>query len=110
MRRGSSTPTPTTSRRSRVLARGTSRSSWEPPGLHEIEEDTLSVSLEHRSFDDWWEPYTLGVGPVGVYVAGLDPDRAAQLRERCRELLPSAPFVLTALAWAARGLVPPASR
>jgi hypothetical protein len=31
----------------------------------------------------------------------------AQLRERCREMLPSPPFVLTALAWAARGLVPP---
>jgi SAM-dependent methyltransferase len=79
-------------------------------GLHEIEEDTLSISLEHRTFDDWWEPYTLGVGPAGSYVAGLDPDRAAQLRERCREMLPSPPFVLTALAWAARGLVPPASR
>jgi SAM-dependent methyltransferase len=79
-------------------------------GLHEIEEDTLSVSLEHRTFDDWWEPYTLGVGPAGSYVAGLDPDRAAQLRERCREMLPSAPFVLTALAWAARGLVPPGPR
>jgi SAM-dependent methyltransferase len=78
-------------------------------GLHEIEEDTLSVSLEHRTFDDWWEPYTLGVGPAGSYVAGLDPDRAAQLRERCREMLPPAPFVLTALAWGARGLVPPAS-
>jgi hypothetical protein len=79
-------------------------------GLDEIEEDTLSVSLEHRTFDDWWEPYTLGVGPAGSYVAGLDPDRAAQLRERCREMLPPAPFVLTALAWAARGLVPASSR
>jgi SAM-dependent methyltransferase len=79
-------------------------------GLHEIEEDTVSVSLEHRTFDDWWEPYTLGVGPAGSYVAGLDPDRAAQLRERCREMLPPAPFVLTALAWAARGLVPASSR
>ena len=79
----------------------------ETAGLHEIEEDALSVSVEHRTFDDWWEPYTLCVGPAGSYVAGLDPDRAAQLRERCRELLPSPPFVLTALAWAARGLVAP---
>ena len=79
-------------------------------GLYEIEENTLSVGLEHRTFDDWWEPYTLGVGPAGSYVAGLDPDRAAQLRERCREMLPPAPFEMTAQAWAARGLVSPASR
>lgn len=79
-------------------------------GLHQIEEDVLSVRLEHRTFDDWWEPYTLGVGPAGSYLAGLDPDRQAKLRERCREMLPSPPFVLTALAWAARGVVSPASR
>lgn len=73
-------------------------------GLHEIEEGTLSVSLTHRSFDDWWEPFTLGVGPAGSYVARLDAERQAQLRERCREMLPSAPFVLPVRAWAARGL------
>jgi ubiquinone/menaquinone biosynthesis C-methylase UbiE len=74
-------------------------------GLHQIEEATLSVSFEHRSFEDWWEPFTLGVGPAGGYVTGLDPERQAQLRERCREMLPVAPFVLTASAWAARGNV-----
>ena len=57
-----------------------------------------------RRFEDWWEPYTLGVGPAGAYVAGLDPERRTQLRERCREALPDAPFVLTARAWTARGL------
>ena len=73
-------------------------------GLHEIEETALSVSVEHPSFEDWWEPFTLGVGPAGAYTAGLDAKRQAQLRERCRELLPAAPFVLPARAWA-RGLV-----
>ena len=32
------------------------------------------------------------------------PERRADLRERCRERLPEAPFVLTVRAWAARGL------
>ena len=32
------------------------------------------------------------------------PARQAELRERCRALLPAAPFVVTARAWAARGL------
>jgi len=73
-------------------------------GLHEIQETHLSVSVEHPTFEDWWEPFTLGVGPAGDYAAGLDPERRAELRERCREKLPGAPFVLTARAWAARGL------
>lgn len=74
-------------------------------GLREIEEGLLSVELAHESFDEWWEPYTLGVGPAGAHAASLDAEQQAQLRERCRELLPAAPFVLTARAWAARGLV-----
>ena len=73
-------------------------------GLREIEETVLTVSLEHPSFDDWWEPFTLGVGPAGSYTAALDATQQAQLRERCRETLPAAPFVLPAQAWAARGI------
>lgn len=74
-------------------------------GLREIEESALSVDVEHSSFEEWWEPFTLGVGPAGAYAAGLDAQRQARLRERCRELLPAAPFVLSARAWAARGRV-----
>jgi hypothetical protein len=64
----------------------------------------LSVSVAHPSFDAWWELFTLGVGPAGAYLAGLDPTRQALLREQCRELLPEGAFVLTARAWTARGL------
>jgi SAM-dependent methyltransferase len=73
-------------------------------GLREIQDRALSVTVEHASFEDWWEPYTLGVGPAGVYVAGLDAERQARLRERCRAMLPPPPFTVTAVAWAARGL------
>ena len=74
-------------------------------GVRDVEETTLTVNVEHSTFEEWWEPYTLGVGPAGAYVAGLDAARQADLRDRCRELLPDAPFVVTASAWAARGLV-----
>jgi ubiquinone/menaquinone biosynthesis C-methylase UbiE len=74
-------------------------------GLRDVEEGVLSIGVEHPTFEEWWEPFTLGVGPAGDYAAGLEATRQAQLRERCRELLPAAPFVLTARAWAARGLV-----
>jgi SAM-dependent methyltransferase len=74
-------------------------------GLHEIEDTSLIVTVEHPTFEDWWDPFTLGVGPAGSYVASLDPKRQTQLRELTREKLPVAPFVLTARAWAARGTV-----
>jgi SAM-dependent methyltransferase len=77
---------------------------FEAAGLYEIEVTALSASLEHPSFDEWWEPFTRGVGPAGSYVASLDAERQAELRETCRTLLPIAPFVLTARAWATRGL------
>ncbi len=72
-------------------------------GLRDVEETELSSSVEHPTFEEWWEPFTLGVGPAGAYARSLgEPERDA-LRERCRELLPDAPFTLTAVAWAARG-------
>ncbi len=78
---------------------------FDEAGLHEIEATVLSNTVEHPSFEDWWEPYTLGVGPAGGYAAGLDREQLAQLRELCRETLPEAPFKLTFRAWAARGVV-----
>jgi SAM-dependent methyltransferase len=75
---------------------------FEVAGLRDVEEDDLSVDVEHPSFEEWWEPYTFGVGPAGGLVAHLDPDRRDQLRERCREILPDAPFVVSAHVWAAR--------
>jgi SAM-dependent methyltransferase len=77
---------------------------FEETGLREIEATHLEVRAEHPTFEDWWEPFELGVGPAGAYVARLDPEGRAELRERCRDRLPAAPFVLTARAWAARGL------
>jgi hypothetical protein len=62
------------------------------------------VRVEHPTFEQWWEPFTLGVGPAGAYAKGLDAERQAELRERCRALQPEAPFTVTARAWAARGL------
>ena len=50
---------------------------FEAAGLHEIEESALSVSVEHPTFEEWWEPFTLGVGPAGAYAAGLDREAAS---------------------------------
>jgi SAM-dependent methyltransferase len=73
-------------------------------GLREVEEIRVSVDVEHPTFDDWWEPFTLGVGPAGAYVGRLDASQRDRLRDRCSEALPPAPFVVSARAWAARGV------
>ena len=73
--------------------------------VHEIEETTLVVDVEHAGFADWWEPFLLGVGPAGSYVARLDSRRQGQLRDLCRQRLSAEPFTISARAWAARGLV-----
>lgn len=71
-------------------------------GLAVQEEAALTVSVPYESFSEWWEPYTLGVGPAGDYVARLDERRRARLRARCEELFPDGPFEVDATAWAVR--------
>jgi len=77
---------------------------FEAAGLRRIEEAALCASVEHASFDDWWEPFTLGVGPAGAYAKTLGESERSALREHCRHLLPEAPFTVSAYAWAVRGL------
>jgi SAM-dependent methyltransferase len=73
-------------------------------GLGSVEGRLLTVRVAHPSFDDWWEPFTLGVGPAGAHTAALDRDRRLELRDRCRARLSEGPFVVDAGAWAARGV------
>jgi len=72
-------------------------------GLRAVESGELTVAVHYDTFEEWWEPYTLGVGPAGDHVAGLDEAGRVALRERCREVLPPAPFDISATAWCARG-------
>jgi hypothetical protein len=44
------------------------------------------------------------VGAAGDSVPRLGASARDRLRERCRELLPEAPFTLASIAWTARGL------
>lgn len=72
-------------------------------GLHHLEPTTLTVRVSHASFEEWWDPFLLGVGPAGAYVAGLGRQGREELRERCRQLLPAAPIQINATAWTVRG-------
>jgi SAM-dependent methyltransferase len=74
-------------------------------GLRDVEETALPVSVEHATFEEWWEPFTLGVAPAGAYVTSLDSARQTELRERCQERLGAGPFAIDSRAWSARGYI-----
>jgi SAM-dependent methyltransferase len=74
-------------------------------GLASVESTALRVSIEHPTFEEWWQPFTAGVGPAGQFVVGLAPDGRERLRSACFERLGDGPFVVSATAWAARGRV-----
>jgi SAM-dependent methyltransferase len=78
---------------------------FEAAGLRDVEDAVLWVSVEHPTFDDWWQPFTRGVGPAGSYLASLPVNRQVELREAARAAIPGTPVVVRARAWAARGLV-----
>src|SRR5262245_54048548 len=77
---------------------------FEAAALGEIEEIAVTATVAYPTFEEWWEPFTFGIGPAGAFVASLSPDRQNELRELCRERLTPEPFTITARAWAARGV------
>ena len=70
-----------------------------------MQESTLEACVEFSSFEEWWEPFTFGVGPAGAYAKTLDDPARTRLRDHCRQLLPPPPFTVNSAAWAARGVV-----
>ena len=68
-------------------------------GMADARATSLTVRVTFETFDDWWAPFTLGVGPAGAFVGSLSADEAAELRRRCAALLPPAPFAIEATAW-----------
>ncbi|SFS17688.1 Ubiquinone/menaquinone biosynthesis C-methylase UbiE [Microbacterium sp. cf046] len=84
--------------------RGELVSLLEKAGCRDVEETEISVTVTSATFEEWWEPYTLGVGPAGAQLVALDAERQELVRQRCLELLGTGPIGTTATAWAARGI------
>ncbi len=74
-------------------------------GWADIRPSVLTVEIPMASFADWWEPFTLGVGPAGAHVARLSTQAREELRARCAELLPAGAFTVSASAWCVTGSV-----
>lgn len=73
-------------------------------GVRDIRTTGLTVFEPFEDFAQWWEPFTLGVGPAGAYVAGLEDDARDALKSACERSLPTGPFTVSATAWAAVGI------
>ena len=71
----------------------------EAAGLGEVRSASLTVRVTFATFEDWWAPYLLGVGTTGDYMEALDEERRLAIEQRCREVLPPAPFEQQARAW-----------
>ena len=79
---------------------------FDAAGMPGAESGVLEVFVGYRTFAEWWEPFTLGVGPAGDYVSSLAAAEVGRLRDRCRELLAEPPFVIEARAWTATWVKP----
>ena len=78
----------------------------ERAGLEDVTGGALPARAEYDDFDDFWEPFTLAVGPAGEHLAAMDENARGRVREACRAALPDGPFALDARAWYGRGVVP----
>jgi SAM-dependent methyltransferase len=78
---------------------------WQEAGLNEVTVAPLEVAEEYASFDEFWAPYSGGVGPAGSYFVSLSPEQQEALRTEVRGRLgdPQGAITLRARAWAARG-------
>lgn len=74
-------------------------------GLRDVAAGALEVSAHYSGFEDFWEPFTFGVGPAGQAFDSLDDDQKAAVRQAVRDQLPAGPFSLDARSWYATATV-----
>ena len=74
-------------------------------GLSHVSGGALEVSVTYEGFDDFWRPFTFGVGPAGQALAGLEAADQEAVRAALRPELPEGPFPLAARCWYATATV-----
>ncbi len=78
----------------------------ENAGLSNLKSRAIEVPSVFRSFDDYWLPFTLGVGPAPGYCANLPAAQREQIRAKLEADLPIAAdgsIELNLRAWAISG-------
>ena len=74
-------------------------------GLQRGRGDPADGAAEFATFEEWWEPFKLAVGPAGAYVRSLNQIERAGLEAALREEHGDGPVTIQACAWTATGLV-----
>jgi SAM-dependent methyltransferase len=72
-------------------------------GVMDVRDTALSVEVGYDSFEEWWKPFTYGVGPAGAFLVAQPPERQEEIRASCVEHLGPAPFTVAGRAWCAAG-------
>jgi ubiquinone/menaquinone biosynthesis C-methylase UbiE len=89
---------------------GDLRAAWERAGLIDVIEGSLTIQMDHPSFDDFWQPIATGEGTLGKYVGSLSEGDLARLKRHVRDAYesgrPDGRRVFSAVAWACKGTVP----
>jgi ubiquinone/menaquinone biosynthesis C-methylase UbiE len=74
-------------------------------GLRDVVDGELEAYADYSGFEDFWEPFTLGVGPAGSYLQSLPPEKREKVRDATRDSVPNNAFRMAARAWLACGTV-----
>lgn len=83
-------------------------STFDTVGLKDVDVGSVEISTRFTDFNDYWQPFLSGVGPAGMYVAGLRSEGRDRLAARLHESLAVAndgSIDLPARAWTAVGTV-----
>jgi SAM-dependent methyltransferase len=89
---------------------GEMAAAWRNAGLKDVQETTLSIRMDFKSFDDYWAPYVGKDGPGAEYVGTLDPAQRELLRDKVHAAYldgeADGPRSYAAFAWAVAGRAP----
>ncbi|WP_159709889.1 class I SAM-dependent methyltransferase [Geminicoccus flavidas] len=81
---------------------------WTAAGLSEVEQASLTIRMEFRSFADYFEPWLAGQGTVGAYVATRTLQQRALIEHHVRQAYlagsDEGPRSFAATAWVVRGV------
>jgi SAM-dependent methyltransferase len=79
-------------------------------GLQDVKTESLTIRMDYTNFDDYWQSFLGGQGPVGTYFTNLDPALKARIMEAVQDAYcsgsPDGPRSLTASAWAVQAKAP----
>lgn len=76
-------------------------------GFRDVVVEPIDVTGSYADFDALWSPFLGGVGAAPTYLAGLDAETQARIREHLRSTVPIRPdgsILVTARAWSVRGI------